>query len=79
MVTEMGFRTQAGLSERLISRALFATGRSVFDRHAAMPSVMEPAMVNARVEAREEVTRLISALYLPFCYNRYGHAGSELT
>ena len=64
--SEMGFRTYSGLKERPVYRNLFASGRSVFDYDAAGPSAIGHAAVDARIRACEEVSDLISSLYLPF-------------
>jgi len=62
----IGFRTAAGLSERVIYRELFLNGLTLLDlRRGPSGGKTGPSMTMSHVAARQEVRDLVRALNLP--------------
>ena len=61
LAKRLGFRTAAGLSERVIYRELFLNGLTLLD----LKGGAEPSMTLSHVAARQEVRDLVATLNLP--------------
>ena len=67
LARRIGFRTAAGLSERVIYKELFLNGLTLLDlkRGSAQRGEGGPSLTLSHVAARQEVRDLVAALNLP--------------
>jgi len=66
LAKRVGFRTAAGLSERVIYRELFLNGLTLLDlKRGPSAEKTGPSMTMSHVAARQEVRDLVAALNLP--------------